>query len=154
MTLTSGWKWTMLALMVAFTSSLAAQAPVPTRLRAAGCYRLTLGRWSGALPPTGIPEAHTPPEHFRLDTAFARDTGWFVVDPRALVASSRMAASWKPIADSVRLYWSTGFVGVQLSLLAHGDPLGGLAKTFHDAHVVGEPPDPVASMIAVREPCR
>jgi hypothetical protein len=119
------------------------------------CYQLTLGTWSGALPATGMPQAQTPPAHFRLDTVVAAgNAAWFSVEPGMLVERSRMLASWKPVlGDSLTIYWSTGFVGVTLRLAVRGDSLLGSATTFHDAHGRGEPPDPTADVVAVREPC-
>jgi hypothetical protein len=49
--------------------------------------------------------------------------------------------------------WTNGFVGVQLRLIGRGDTLLGRARTLHDAHRAGEPPDPEASVIAVRVSC-
>ena|SRR2546430_8906310 len=134
--------------------SLNAQAGGATS-RMSGCYRLTLSSWSSGLPPTGMPQAHTPPTHFRLDTLVsARNAAWFTVKPAALVEMSRMEATWKPmLGDSLTIVWSTGFVGVSLRLAIRRDSLIGRATTFHDYHVRGEPPDPSADVVAVREQC-
>jgi hypothetical protein len=119
----------------------------------AGCYALTLGRWSGALP-TNSPEAHTPPSAFRLDTVPVRPGSRFAVEPDQLIPG-RMAASWAPLPhDSISLFWSTGFIGVRLRLAARGDSLVGLATAFRDAHAPGDPPDPTAPVAAIRTPCR
>ena len=119
----------------------------------AGCYALVLGRWSGPLP-TNSSEAHTPPSRFQLDTVAVRPGSRFAVEPEQLVPG-RMAASWAPLPhDSISLFWSTGFIGVRLRLAARGDSLVGTATAFHDAHFVGEPPDPSAPVVATRIPCR
>jgi hypothetical protein len=151
---------TIIALAVVGASSVsAAQRSVGltgTKARV-GCYRLILGPWSGPLPPTGIPEAHTPPPRFRLDSTLLmrRGNGALAVEPAELWSGSRMAAAWRPLSnDSVSIVWSTGFVGVSLRMEAHGDTLRGRATTFHDAHVLGEPPDPSASVEAIREACQ
>lgn len=140
---------------ISFASDLAAQAPSQSST-ASGCYRLMLGRWSGALPPTGIPEAHTPPQHFRLDSIPSGrvGAGTYAVEPSKLWARSRMEAGWQPLSgDSLSIVWSTGFVGVVLRLELRSDTLRGRATSFHDAHVIGEPPDPWASVLAIREAC-
>jgi hypothetical protein len=65
-----------------------------------------------------------------------------------------MPASWALAPnDSIRLFWSTGFVGVTLGLAVRGDSLVGIATAFHDAHITGEPPDPFASVVAKRTAC-
>ena len=57
------------------------------------------------------------------------------------------------MADSLFVIWSTGFVGVGLELAVHGDTLLGTASTFHDYHASGEPPDPTATVVAIRQAC-
>ena len=138
-------------------SAFAQTDTVTDRVRSlAGCYALHLGPWSGSLPKTGMPSAHTPPAHFRLDTipiAGRRGCG-FEVEPTNLVRSNRPLTNWRVTArDSLRVVWSTGFVGVSLRLIAHKDSLRGIATTFHDAHYSDEPPDPSAAALAVRERC-
>ena len=132
-----------------------AQVDTLARIRSrAGCYALALGPWSGSPPPAGVPTIQTPPSRFRLDTAVdTRPSGRFAVQP-ARLGPGRMAASWalEP-NDSLSLFWSTGFVGVSLRLAIRGDSLIGTATTFHDAHLVGEPPDPTASVVATRTAC-
>jgi hypothetical protein len=142
--------------MLSMPGVLSAQGtPVSPDVRAlSGCYVVTLGAWSGPLPPTGDALAHTPPMQFRLDTLTTSRRIGFVVQPTTLVASDRPLTAWRPIApDSVRIVWSTGFVGVALHLRVIRDSLIGLATTFHDYHPAGELPDPTARVVAVRSRC-
>ena len=150
----------LLAAIAAAALKLHAQQPAESAAvhRLSGCYRITLGSWSGPLPATGMPAAHTPPAHFRLDTVAVqgRFASGYVVEPHALARQRRgvRPASWRPLGgDSLSVVWSTGFVGVTLRLVARGDTLVGRARTLHDAHAAGEPPDPEASVTAVRVRC-
>ena len=119
----------------------------------AGCYTLTLGRWSGPLP-TSTTEAHTPPSRFRLDTvAVQHQRSRFAVEPEQLVPG-RMAASWAPLPhDSINLFWSTGYMGVNLRLAVRGDSLVGFARAFTDAHYPLDPPPARAAVDAARTTC-
>ncbi len=156
-----------LAVLVAFGVSAKLHAQDSTRSflqRTAGCYALTLGGWS-ALPlrRNGYPESTTPPARFRLDT-LVFPSAWgpqLAVEPAHLVPRNieasrpgNVKASWAVLSqDSIGIIWSDGFVGVRLRLAARGDSMVGLATTFHDAHIIGEPPDPSAPAVAVRAPC-
>jgi len=119
----------------------------------AGCYALSLGRWSGPLP-TSTPEAHTPPSRFRLDTIpVQRQRSRYAVEPEQLIPG-RMAASWAPLPhDSISLFWSTGYIGVTLRLAVRGDSLVGTAKAFRDAHYPLDPPPAKAAVVAARTKC-
>lgn len=144
--------------VLGFSRPLTAQATdVAARIRQiAGCYTTHLGEWSGPLPATGLPTAHTPPPRLELDTfPVSVGSAWFAVQPARLVKQSRANAEWTLLPhDSIRLGWSTGFVGVSLRLGVRGDSLVGIAHTFHDAHYYGEPPDPSVEVIATRTDCR
>jgi hypothetical protein len=159
-------RWSVLELRVLLlmlasvrvTASLSAQVAgesAQTR-RIAGCYTTQMGSWSGPLPPTGMPVAHTPPAQFQLDTAVVR------VGSQALAVHPARLAGQRPWAvatwvlrgpDSIIVVWTTGFVGVTLQLAVRQDSLIGHATTFHDAHIIGEPPDPSAPIIAARRAC-
>jgi hypothetical protein len=127
----------------------------------AGCYGLILGMWSDSGPkpgPTGlIPRRLRVPTLVRLDTNFLtfRDprrrvrrllpqspdlTGGRVLHPGWILRS----------ADSVELFWSSGYSGIQLFVKAHGDTLRGRAQTFSDVQGGTEPHAPVALR---RAPC-
>jgi hypothetical protein len=146
----------LLFLALAFSISalpaiVGAQAePATARVRSlAGCYSLTLGAWSGS-PSASVPASQTPPAYLRLDTLAALRDG-FVVEPTSLAWSQRNLTSWQPTGtDSVRLIWSTGFVGVRLQLRVSGDTLAGVATTFTDRIMS---PAPTARVVAVRTPC-
>jgi len=147
-----------LVLAVCIPTDVDGQENATARIRKiAGCYALTLGRWSRPLrSEEGGPTVQTPPSSFRLDTVPVQKTGQvprFAVEPVQLVAG-RMPASWALSPnDSINLFWSTGFVGVRLRLAVHGDSLLGVATAFHDAHAFGEPPDPSAAVVATRTVC-
>jgi len=151
---------TLLCTTLSASPLLRAQPPADSAAvrRLSGCYRLTLGRWSRPLEATAIPQARTPPERFRLDTTALPGpfSAGYAVEPPAVFATRRgvRPAAWRPLGgDSLRVFWSTGFVGVRLHLVAQGDTLVGRAVTFHDAYAEGEPRDPEASVTAVRIGC-
>ena len=136
------------------TAQVAAAAQQVRRI--AGCYDTHMGSWSGPLPATGWPAAHTPPAHFQLDSlpVNAGSQSWLAVRPVSLVDVKRLPAMWSLRGtDSIIVVWSTGFVGVTLHLAVHQDSLIGRATTFHDAQIIGEPPDPSAPIIATRRAC-
>ena len=124
----------------------------------AGCYRHTVGAWTPPLRAQDWPASQTPPPEFELDPTIvsgwpSADTVW-TVRPAALVSRRHIPASWRYVRpDSVNIVWSTGFTGVYLRLRIVGDTLRGQATTFRDAHIKGEPPDPRASVVAVRHTC-
>ena len=128
----------------------------PTQVSAvAGCYRTTLGRWSGPFP-SGLTTEHIPPDQFQLDTAplappFTR-SGLRRVLPEMLRPRSRpFPAFWQFTGpDSIKVIWSTGFAGVSMILRFQIDTLTGTAESFYD--VIG-PEEPTASVVAVRIPC-
>ena len=125
---------TALIAAIGLPASLRAQADTLALIRnRAGCYVLTVGPWTGPLPPAGGGStAHTPPSLFRLDTVAVqtRPSLRLAVQPARLVAG-RMVASWALTPnDSLGLFWSTGFVGVRLRLAIHGDSLD-----WHRNHV-------------------
>lgn len=131
-----------------------ARATVTPRVCAlAGCYQLSVGPWRGAPPGGPNLPSQQPPTRARLDTLALpqpfQDDG-FVVEPVRVSPYGHWPAGWSVAGDTVRLWWSTGFTGVSLRLGAHGDTLTGRAVTFHDAHRIGEPPDPEAPVRAVR----
>ena len=125
-----------------------------------GCYRLTLGAWSDSGPrpgPTGLVTGRLQlPTLVRLDTSFLSFR-----DPRTRVrqllpqSPDLGARALRPgwilrSADSVQLFWSSGYAGIQLFLEARGDTLKGHARTFSD---VGGAIEPSAPATLHRAPC-
>ena len=146
---------------LAAASPLAAQPSdhVATLRRLAGCYQLTLGPWSRPGLAPAVAAAQTPPARFRLDTvAVSRPSaGGYAVEPMELLEGQGFRgrpAKWSPVGrDSVAIAWSTGFVGVALRLAVRGESLIGRARVFDDVQMAGEPPDPEASVTAIRVRC-
>ena len=120
-----------------------------------GCYRTTLGPWSGSFP-SGLTTEHIPPDQFQLDTAALappfRRLGLRRVLPEMLRPQPRpFPAFWQFTgSDSIKVIWSTGFAGVSMMLRFQIDTLRGTAQSFYD--VIG-PEEPTASVVAVRIPC-
>jgi hypothetical protein len=147
-----------LSLVAAAPRALIAQTALrdPRVSAYAGCYTVTRVRWSAGVDSARVSTAQTPPSTFRLDTltVAARGGTGFVVIPTNLVASTRTLTAWQPLPnDSVRVVWSTGFVGVALRLGARGDTLTGHVTTFHDDISTDDPPNPSAEIIAIRVRC-
>ena len=100
---------------------------------------------------------HIPPARFQLDSAllpppFQRGKSRRVL-PAAIGGGARrnFPAGWRAVrADSIEVYWSTGFAGVRLHLRQRGDTLEGVAEAFYD--VIG-PTEPTAHIRAVRGAC-
>ncbi len=123
----------------------------------AGCYRIRLGPWSGPFP-SGWPDVHQPPPTFRLDSVplpAPHDQGGFrrvSPDLAVLHGLTRFPPGWKQVGrDSVHIYWSTGFSGVELRLVhVSPDTLHGVAEAFYD--VIG-PVEPTAPAVAWKIPC-
>ncbi|QJR37151.1 hypothetical protein [Gemmatimonas groenlandica] len=144
-----------LGLVAAAPRALIAQTALldPRVSSYAGCYTVSRVRWSAGVDAARVSKAQTPPSTFRLDTltVAARGGTGSVVIPTNLVASTRTLTAWQPLPnDSVRVVWSTGFVGVVLRLGARGDTLAGHATTFHDDISTDDPPNPSAEIIAIR----
>lgn len=118
----------------------------------AGCYALELGAWHPPRTP-GNEVLQTPPSVFALldsfgDRAFER--GQRIVRPT--IGFQGGSASWRRIsADSVRVAWTSGYVGVRLDLGVTPRGLEGTATAFTDV-VTGEP-WPSAPATAVRTGC-
>lgn len=121
--------------LVLLPAALAAQQPAPNAPRSvAGCWALTLGPWSPALPAS---PAHTLPSRVALDTVAAEETtlrGSLRVRPVGGTAgTARHVASWSPLPfrrDSLRIRWSTVGAGVDARLRARAGELRGRATAF------------------------
>jgi len=102
----------------------------------AGCYAVQMGAWDRSL--KGDPAAHTPPDAVQLDSILEGGPlggSGFKLAPHipALTRYRVVPARWRPVGrDSVRLWWSSGFVGVSMQLVRAGRNLVGTAEAFSD----------------------
>jgi hypothetical protein len=144
------------ALLVVIAYPVSAQSASTSRYTSvAGCYVLTLGPWSGPFP-SNMPEGHKPPRVFRLSVAGSDTAGdgkiHTTVTPNPPVFGKFRPAWGLRAPDSVRVSWSTGFVGVILDLVGNGDTLRGRARAFTDLELP-EIVQPSAPAMAVRTVC-
>jgi hypothetical protein len=100
-----------------------------------GCYDLRLGPWKPHPPEDSLPYA--PPPRVQLVTAPAVATfgpGYLTLSPAPnSLPSVHEFAGWRPGGgDSLDLYWSTGFQGLEMTVRVVGDTLRGSARTFTD----------------------
>lgn len=130
----------LLCLIPIASGSLAAQALTPREVM--GCYDIRVGEWDYPGPePLDSLRYHPPPriefDTIPLDRKYP-GTGAFVVRPAPESRASRHPfAAWGIEGDTVRATWSTGFIGLTVSLTFEEDHLKGYALTFSD--VVGNP---------------
>lgn len=122
--------------------------------RLAGCYALSVGRWSV---PLGRDSAyHLIPRTIRMDTA-PTGRGGLALSPDIVypAASRRFPGTpyWGIVADTVRLVWSNGFSSTHVRLRLRDGDLEGEVVTQSDAHPRHEPPRPRATVRARRIPC-
>jgi len=109
-----------------------------------GCYRLTLSSWSK---PYEYPQ---PPRIFRLEArpTDTTDDGvtYRVVSPNP-PGFGKFPPGWTLRGpDSVEVFWSTGYTGVTLRLVARAGVLTGRAQAFSD--IVG--PDIIEAIGSAR----
>lgn len=155
-------------IMLGLPSTVHSQADT---LRAAardisGCYTVHLGNWDR---PVGSDAAYyTPPDTVLLDSVLVAGLPGgpgLRLHPNmpALVRYHTFAPKWwRTGPDSVRLRWTSGFVGVSMRLGRAGRNLLGRAEAFSDARVVDLLPDgsqrprpfPAARVELRRIPCR
>ena len=119
----------------------------------AGCYRMVIGDWTN----TDAHRSVTPPLEFRLDTAFAsgehaRALGRRTVTPSIPGQEDRFTSWSLGSGDTLRVWWSTGYVGGGYTLTVHGDSVFGHATTGTDARRAGIP-DPTAPARGARVAC-
>jgi hypothetical protein len=126
---------------------------LPSPESVAGCYRMALGDWTN----TGAGYGLTPPLEFRLDTALAPG-GQMPGTPRRTIGTpmpgqeSRFTSWSIGAGDTLRVWWSTGYVGGGYSLAVHGDSVFGHATTRTDVRRSGTA-DPTAPARGARVPC-
>lgn len=126
----------LLPLLALLPAALAAQQPAPNAPRSlAGCWALTPGPWTPALPSSA---AHTLPSRIALDTVAAEEnTLRGSLRVRAVggtAGTARHVASWSPLPfrrDSLRIRWSTVGAGVDARLrVVRSGELRGRATAF------------------------
>jgi hypothetical protein len=119
----------------------------------AGCYRMVIGNWAN----TGAHHGVTPPMEFRLDTAsaageHARALGHRTVTPPIPGQEDRFTSWSFGSGDTLRVWWSTGYVGGGYTLKVQGDSVFGRATTRTDVRRSGIP-DPTAPAHGARAAC-
>ena len=95
------------------------------------------------------------PRRLVLDTAVAARGGWRLM-PNIQYPNDRPFPGlprWEVRGDSVVLSWSNGFTPTIIALRTRGTVLTGEAVALSDAHFIGEPPRPRASVTMRRQPC-
>ncbi len=124
----------LLPILVLLPAALAAQQPANAPRTVAGCWTLTLGPWSPAIPASA---AHTLPSRIALDTVPAEATtlrgSLRVRAVGGTAGTARHVASWSPLPsrrDSLRIRWSTVGAGVDARLRARAGELRGRATAF------------------------
>jgi len=141
------------SLTLSHSSALAQSASNP-RFEIAGCYTLTLGRWSRPLGVNG--EYHQLPLRIDLDTASAAQGGWKLRPDLVFPGGNQFAGTprWTATVDSVELLWSNGYQPTWVRLARRSvDQLQGEAIVGSDANEFGNDP-PRAPVTARRRSCR
>lgn len=117
-------------------SSLAAQSVDSQRVAAlAGCWAVKVGTFQGSRVDSGMT---TLPTMVRLDTLPGKDfmgdrSGWLVLGHPRANGSMYREGSFAPVGrDSVRLSWSTGFVGLTIEARATAQQMDGVAIAWTD----------------------
>ncbi len=141
------------SLTLSHSSALAQSASNP-RFEIAGCYTLTLGRWSRPLGVNG--EYHQLPLRIDLDTASAAQGGWKLRPDIVFPGGNQFPGTprWTATVDSVELLWSNGYQPTWVRLARRSvDQLQGEAIVGSDANEFGNDP-PRAPVTARRRSCR
>ena len=141
-----------LAGAVAVTVSACAGGTAPrgpaTAALPPGCYSLSLGAWSKT------PEASPPPGELRLLDSLGTDgmeRNQKLVRNLNPDSTTRYWMWWDHrLADSLRLVFSTGFVGVVVDVERHETTWDGRASAFTDMVVVGVPEPRASATLAPR----
>lgn len=134
-----------LSLLAATSASGQSDTTQAAARRFVGCYAVRLGPWSKFL--EGNPSSHTPPDTVMLDSVLIDGPlggPGFRLRPHIpiLTRYHTVPARWWPVGgDSVRLVWTSGFVGVRIRLAWGDSVLVGRAQGFSDAIRVEALPD-------------
>jgi hypothetical protein len=124
----------------------------------AGCYNVQLGSWS--VLPSQPAVLYAPPPAFRLDTTQRRSPlgallGGMRVAPVSPSAphGNNFPPGWELVpGDSLHVFWSDGFAGIELRLAIAQDSLRGIAQEASDASDPSWKPGH-ASALATHVPC-
>ena len=101
-----------------------AVAPVP------GCYRLSLGSWSA---PHEAPDVPSTIHLFDSLGTNLLEAGRLLIRPAADSTYFPYFAWWeRPRADSLNLVFTTGFIGVRVSMTPHNASWRGRAEALTD----------------------
>lgn len=117
-------------------SAVAAQSVDSQRVAAlAGCWAVKVGEFQGSKVDSGMT---TIPTMVQLDTLPGKDfwgdrSGWLVRGHPGANGSRYREGNFAPVGrDSVRLSWSTGFVGLTIEVLATAQQMDGVATVWTD----------------------
>ena len=105
--------------------------------RFTGCYLLSVGSWSPAMPASVI-GLRTPPDTVRLFANRIEASpvhSWYQVAPPTVSSFNRgeQRAGWLPLdSTSFRIEWSNGFNGADLRLFKTGDSYFGVIRATSD----------------------
>jgi hypothetical protein len=137
-----------ICLVAALCAPRAAVAQASASAAVAGCYAVRPAVPDSARPPFGM--APVVALGASRDTAYG--TGGYEVRPGPPGRRrSLSAAAWRPAgADSVEVWWNTGFVRLTLRLAVAGDTLQGVADWQNDGSGFQHHVQPLT---AVRRPC-
>lgn len=123
-------------------------APPPANAQTspvAGCYEL---RWGG--PPSADTLYYRPPPVIHLVDAPPGEGLRRIEVPNGSVPSPHRSATWSTVGDTVRMSWSTGFIGVQARMTESPEGLTGTMSPFTD---VAGSRWPVTPLEAIRFEC-
>jgi hypothetical protein len=108
-----------------------------------GCYDLHFGKWEPELTRRFDTLRHLPPPRIEFDTAFvglgnSGSRSRIVRPAPGSKASRHRFSGWEVVGDSIRVGWSTGYLGLRMVLAPAGEQLVGHAQTFSDAYREGD----------------
>jgi len=116
-----------------------------------GCYELRFGEFNDWHPAAADTVYYRPPPIIRLIGGEPDSGGGHIIDvPPGSIPSPHPRAVWAQSGDSVRLGWSTGFIGVSALVTRSERGLSGVLSPFTD---VLRPEWPETPIEAIRRPC-
>lgn len=127
--------WLIAGLVLTLLSGVGRAQEIPAPDRWTGCWNVEWGEWRPLLPEHDT-LAYLPPPRIELssDSASMPLGGTFEQRPApGSLPTSHSATTWQPLAeDSLRLFWSNGFIGTVGRFVGQGDTLLGELETFTD----------------------